>query len=759
MKTLQKAVTQDLVYDVALVFWRMVTNIFFREIRPEAPSIFRAMAPSSSSLHHIIINLLIHSCSTWSMKRRAVGFFARLMSSIPVARAADDAKAGTGQVSLYEKDPCLVIGHGTRFLSEFKPKMQIMLPKSVGSAVAEVVEVLSDTELRIKKEFGGESGKGTAKIREKVKELQESGQQGLDFKKLPFVDQHEMYQYVYQCLTDGGCICIFPEGGSHDRTDLLPLKAGVSLMALGVMANDPNVKVKLVPVGLSYFHPHRFRSRAVVEFGTPLDVPQDLVDMFKLGGTHKRDAVGKFLNVIYDALKTVTIRAPDYDTLMLIQAARRLYKTPGQHLTLGQVVELNKRFIEGYLHFKDEPKVQKLRTDVLKYNRLVRDLGLRDHQVPRAQKAEWKTLGLLTYRLLLLMVWTVLALPGVILNGPIFLLASIISRRKAKEALEASVVKVAGRDVLATWKILISLGVTPVLYTLYAILATVVAVKAGVPLKWRIWTPFLVMLALPMIGYAALKFGEAGMDVLKSLRPLVVALVPGQQRSLDRLKAMREEVSNELADVINEFGPQLFEDFDQTRILVPSASVPPSSGQPGIWRRKSATGGVDAQGNLLVHPMTWLDERLFGWSRSAKRGTSAWAGTRSHEISRAPTPEGSDDEEPDYDNILGYLPSDDLLSANPRSQRSSYADIQRLRRASNASVKSTASLKASGEEVHESDGLHFRKCSPGRVRKASLSDTVPVQRIGALDRGETFKEATKDLNKEILKRKSSRDLK
>lgn len=65
----------------------------------------------------------------------------------------------------------------------------------------------------------------------------------------------------------------------------------------------------------------------------------------------------------------------------LIQAVRRLYKTPAQHLTLGQVVELNRRLLQGYEHFKDEPRVQKLRQDVLKYNRLVRDLGLRDHQV------------------------------------------------------------------------------------------------------------------------------------------------------------------------------------------------------------------------------------------------------------------------------------------------------------------------------------------------------------------------------------------
>jgi glycerol-3-phosphate O-acyltransferase / dihydroxyacetone phosphate acyltransferase len=89
------------------------------------------------------------------------------------------------------------------------------------------------------------------------------------------------------------------------------------MMALGAMANDSSVKVKIVPVGLSYFHPHRFRSRAVVEFGAAMDVPEELVNMFKEGGPSKRVAVGKLLELIYDGLKTVTVRAPDYDTLMV----------------------------------------------------------------------------------------------------------------------------------------------------------------------------------------------------------------------------------------------------------------------------------------------------------------------------------------------------------------------------------------------------------------------------------------------------------
>jgi glycerol-3-phosphate O-acyltransferase/dihydroxyacetone phosphate acyltransferase len=161
-----------------------------------------------------------------SMNRKFVGFFARLMNSsehhgiyaaffrltstvVPVSRAADNAKPGTGQIRLSLTDPCLVLGEGTRFTAEFKPRMQIMLPKTLNSVVAEVAEIINDTEMRIKKEFGGESGKGTARIREK---LTESQGKGLDFKTLPFVDQQDMYRHVYQCLKDAGCIGIFPEG-------------------------------------------------------------------------------------------------------------------------------------------------------------------------------------------------------------------------------------------------------------------------------------------------------------------------------------------------------------------------------------------------------------------------------------------------------------------------------------------------------------------------------------------------------------------
>ncbi|CAK5277709.1 unnamed protein product, partial [Mycena citricolor] len=566
-------------YETVMFFWRTVTQIFFREVRPrgafnipmQGPVIFVGAPHNNQFLDPLLLALEVWRetgravqflAAAKSIERKAVGFFIRLMNSIPVVRAADSAKAGSGKITLSAADPCVVLGSGTRFTTELKPRMQLMLAKSLGSPIAEVAEIVSDTELRIKKEFGG--GKGTGRIREKVEELRAAGEDGgLQYKCMPFVDQQEMYQYVYNSLNEGGSIGIFPEGGSHDRTDLLPFKAGVSIMALGAMANDPKLQVKIVPVGLAYFHAHRFRSRAVVEFGKAIDVPADYVTMFKQGGDQKREAVSKFLDLIYDSLKTVTVRAPDYDTLMLIQAARRLYKTPGQHLTLGQTVELNRRLLEGYVHFKDEPQIQRVRKEVLKYNRLVRDLGLRDHQVPRAQRALWKTLGLLLYRICLLLVWTTFALPGAILNAPIFILATSISRRKAKEALAASQVKIAGRDVLATWKILVALAVAPLLYLSYAALTVLILARAGAPFRWKLLGPISVLFGVPVMSLAALKFGEAGRDVLFSLRPLVIALFPGQQRSLEQLKTKREKLANEVVDIINTFGPQIYNDFNE----------------------------------------------------------------------------------------------------------------------------------------------------------------------------------------------------
>lgn len=97
-------------------------------------------------------------------------------------------------------------------------------------------------------------------------------------------------------------------------------------MALGAMAENKDLKIKIVPVGLNYFHPHRFRSRAVVSYGTPISIEPGLVQDYIKGGSSKHEAISKLLEMGYEGLKSVTVNAPNYDTLMVLS-----YKNSRQH--------------------------------------------------------------------------------------------------------------------------------------------------------------------------------------------------------------------------------------------------------------------------------------------------------------------------------------------------------------------------------------------------------------------------------------------
>ena len=99
------------------------------------------------------------------------------------------------------------------------------------------------------------------------------------------------------------------------RRPTLTFPAGVAIMALGALAEDPNCGVKIVPCGMNYFHAHKFRSRAVVEFGTPVEISPELVEQYKNG--NRREAVATVLAMVTAALVSVTVTAPDYETLMV----------------------------------------------------------------------------------------------------------------------------------------------------------------------------------------------------------------------------------------------------------------------------------------------------------------------------------------------------------------------------------------------------------------------------------------------------------
>jgi glycerol-3-phosphate O-acyltransferase / dihydroxyacetone phosphate acyltransferase len=549
-----------------------------------------------------------------------IGWGSRQVGSVPVGRAQDSAKPGTGTVYLPDPihDPTLLRGVGTRFgEGEGEVQGMIFLPPAKGTAGAsiDIAQIVGPEEIRIKRPFKGKLALKQLTGRDDIDENGNftnkdvkgpaPGYQGTKYKLAPHTDQTKVYEAVFARLRNGGCVGIFPEGGSHDRTELLPLKAGVAIMALGTLAESPDCGLKIVPVGMNYFHPHKFRSRAVIEFGAPFEIPPYVVEQYR--NNQRREAIGQVLDSVYQALNSVTVSAPDYDTLMMIQAARRLYNPTGKKLPLPVVVELNRRLCMGYEKYKNDERISGLSKDVKDYNSQLRYLNLKDHQVQYAHMSYLKAIFLLVYRSIKLVILLLCTIPGLLLFSPVFVATKIISRKKAKTALAGSTVKIQGRDVMATWKILVALGFAPTLYHFYSILLVSRVwydrfwghVPDWVPL-WVVY--FAVWPAMVAITFASLRFGEVGMDIFKSLRPLVLCLSPMSSFNIQKLKTKRAELSVAVTDLINELGPEMFPDFDKTR-LVPDpfrveAGGSPTTTRPSHKRRdsdQSSAGGYEVE--------------------------------------------------------------------------------------------------------------------------------------------------------------------
>lgn len=112
-----------------------------------------------------------------------------------------------------------------------------------------------------------------------LSEKPETEVKNMDYMVQPKIDQNEMYMKVWEKLKEGAMVGIFPEGGSHDRPDILPLKAGICIMALGgkkKYALDPAI----LACGINYYRPHKFRSKVILEYGKKFNIKDEIYELF-----------------------------------------------------------------------------------------------------------------------------------------------------------------------------------------------------------------------------------------------------------------------------------------------------------------------------------------------------------------------------------------------------------------------------------------------------------------------------------------------
>ncbi|MEL7186779.1 MAG: lysophospholipid acyltransferase family protein, partial [Pseudomonadota bacterium] len=261
-------------------------------------------------------------------------------------------------------------------------------------------------------------------------------------------DNSAAFERLFEVVESGDCMGVFPEGVSHVETQLISLKTGTARIALTV-AERGNVTVTIVPCGLNYIHRHRFRSQVLIEFGEPIVIDDEWLRRYK---DDAPGTVRALTDYLADAIRMVTINAPDWSTLRFAQTTRRLYKPSGVVLSPKDYIKLNKRFIEGYLAAADDPALAAFRRDADNYQTRLDVLGIKDHQL-RKEISIPKAARRLTMRALAVLLMLPLAIPGALLHLPFGWIAAAVGNRFSYE-----------QDDVATLKVISTIAILPLVF-------------------------------------------------------------------------------------------------------------------------------------------------------------------------------------------------------------------------------------------------------------------------------------------------------
>lgn len=86
----------------------------------------------------------------------------------------------------------------------------------------------------------------------------------------------------HEVLAERGVVAIFPEGTTHDRPQLAPVRTGAARIALGAKAAGVEGLV-ILPVGLTFDDKIALRSRALARIGEPIDLDARIGDFVAEG--------------------------------------------------------------------------------------------------------------------------------------------------------------------------------------------------------------------------------------------------------------------------------------------------------------------------------------------------------------------------------------------------------------------------------------------------------------------------------------------
>ncbi|KAG8731761.1 hypothetical protein FRC11_002459 [Ceratobasidium sp. 423] len=263
-------------------------------------------------------------------------------------------------------------------------------------------------------------------------------------------DNQVLFRGTFEALAKGEIVGVFPEGTSYTEPRIMQVKDGVAWSALEYMkwnrlkqqkGEKPAPDAVIVPVGIVYTEKSRYRSSLIVEFGKPITVDQYETQFLSDEEGAARMCAKSLTKRITSEMLSLTINAPDWDTLYSAKMARSLLWPRERSLGLGNFVPVSQVLIDAFSEPNKSPLFESTRKALLTYYSLLESAkltheALADLPLPRALDPSTETSlpsRLSTLAILLKdTIATVIRLPFFVLPALVHLPAYVICRMLAR---------------------------------------------------------------------------------------------------------------------------------------------------------------------------------------------------------------------------------------------------------------------------------------------------------------------------------------
>lgn len=257
-------------------------------------------------------------------------------------------------------------------------------------------------------------------------------------------------------VAEGSLSALFPEGVSHDESNLQALRSGAARLyyrARQLCGDGPPPVILLV--GLHYDDKQMFRSNALVTFHPPLVLPPelDVTPSEDMDSETVRGLSRRLTALIEETLREVVFASDSWELHDLMHRTRRLVRAERAHragadpgrTTIGERVLGFARVRAGYhaLMQREPARVEALQRRVTQYDADLRALRLEDYDLDRPPSlgSKWLALFLGLQIFGVFVVLPVLVLVGYLVNLPTALGLIAISKVAARKLKDAATVK------------------------------------------------------------------------------------------------------------------------------------------------------------------------------------------------------------------------------------------------------------------------------------------------------------------------------